>query len=214
MKAGYKDRASMTTWKTDVAWLSADEPANPFPFPVLDCRPACAAFAQATDSVVESQSLGAIEALVRSSQPSLLPTDSLSANCSIKIRLNGGPSGLAGFTVAGQGDRWIFHVEGQTIVARRQWTGQTIHVAEFELDDDFLAVTHITSQRDFVYNSFDYAIAEMHFLLKIYLEGARAAFPIPPGLERTNNVKIATIGWKTHGDIAKFARVLEPASRS
>lgn len=203
----------MTTWKTDLAWLSTDAPQNPFPFAVLDCRAACAALAQATGPVVESQGLTTIEDIVRTSQSTPLPMDSLSANCSIKIHLHERPSALASFATADHGDKWIFHMLRQNIVARRRWTGQTIHVAEFELDDDLLTVTHIASQKDFVYNSADYAIAEIEFLLRKYLEGARAAFPIPPGLGPRDSVKIALIGWKAHGAIAEFARILPKPCR-
>lgn len=198
----------MTIWQSKLTWLPTDAPQNPFPFAVLDCRAACVALAEATGPIVGSQGLTAIEDIVRSSQSTPLPADSLSANCSIRIHLREPPSALASFANADHGDKWVFHMLPRNIVARRRWTGQTIHVAEFELDGDLLTITHVASQRDFVHGSADYAVAEIEFLLRKYLEGAPAAFPIPPGLGEKDSVRIALIGWKAHGAIAEFGRIL------
>jgi hypothetical protein len=203
----------MTSWHSQLAWLPTDAPQNPFAFAVLDCRAACAALAEATGPIVGSQGLTAIEDAVRSSQSTPLPTDHLSANCSIRIHLREPPSTLTNFATAEHGGKWIFNMFPPNHVARRRWTGQTIHVAEFELDGDLLTITHVASQRDFVHGSADYAVAEIEFLLRKYLEGAPAAFPIPPRLDEKDKVRIALIGWKAHGAIAEFARILPKAFR-
>jgi hypothetical protein len=203
----------MMSWHSQLAWLPTDAPQNPFAFAVLDCRAACAALAEATGPIVDSQGLTAIEDAVRSSQSTPLSTDNLSANCSIRIHMREPPSALTSFATAEHGGKWIFHMLPRHIVARRRWTGQTIHVAEFELDGDLLTITHVASQKDFVHGSADYAVAEIEFLLRKYLEAAPAAFPIPPGLDEKDSVRIALIGWKAHGTIAEFARILPKAFR-
>ena len=109
---------------------------------------------------------------------------------------------------AERGHRWLVEISGHTILAHRRATGQLVHVAEFETRDPGLVVRRLTSGKQFVHGNMEYAIAEMAFLTATYLEGIRRPFPIPPGLRRGETSKIALHGWKAHGVVAEFARLL------
>jgi hypothetical protein len=200
----------MSNWEKDVDWLPAGDPRNPFPFELLDCRAALSAFNQLTSRETASLTFAAIEDLVEASQPSLLPANAVSADHAIKIRLKHPMSELAKAMPSGAGHKWILQFSPQVVVARRRWTGQTIHVGEYSHDGQDLIVTRLTSEREWAYDDFAYAAAEMEFLLKTILEGRLAPFPVPPGLANADKSKIAAHGWKAHGPLAEFARRLLP----
>jgi hypothetical protein len=155
-----------------------------------------------------SEAVASIEQVAQSSLCTLVPAEGLSSACSISVSSSGAPMTHHAFTSPGQGHKWFLGIVEQTILARRRWTGQLVHVAEFETHDDHLIIKRLTSERQLVYGSSEYAVAEMEFLLKTYFEGAHWAFPIPPGLNRNDMSKIALSGWKAHGPVARFARFL------
>jgi hypothetical protein len=200
----------MSNWKKDVNWIPAGDPRNPFPFELLDCRAALSAFNQLISRETTSLTFAAMEGLVEASQPSLLPANAISADHAIKIRLKHPMSGLAKAMPSGAGHKWILQFSHEVVVARRRWTGQTIHVGEYSLDGQDLIVTRLTSEREWSYDDFAYSAAEMEFLLKTLLEEHLAPFPIPPGLANADKSKIAAHGWKAHGPLAEFARRLPP----
>jgi hypothetical protein len=105
-------------------------------------------------------------------------------------------------------DRWLIQTAARTITARRAWTGQWIHSVDFTWANDTLKIIHLVSGELEVYNSTRYAVAEIEFLLTIYLSQVPAAYPIPPGQERCRPAEIAAAGWARHGRIAEFARKL------
>jgi len=134
--------------------------------------------------------------------------DSLSVSCAIRLCCCHNRSNGSRFVVPGIGHKWLLEIAEASILARRRWTGQLVHVAEFEALDECLIIKRLTSQVQSVYGSADYAVAEIEFLLRTYLERAACAFPIPPGLNRREVSRIAVSGWKMHGSIAQFARFL------
>jgi hypothetical protein len=153
-----------------------------------------------------SEAIAAIDTVVRS-PPMLPPADSVSATCLISV--SSGPATLPRqLASADQSHNWLLDIGERTILARRRWTGPLVHVAKFERGEDHIVIRRLTSELQFVYGSVEYAVAKIEFLLKTYLEGRTFAFPIPPGLDRHDRAKIALSGWKTHGPIAQFARVL------
>lgn len=198
----------MTNWERELNWLSSGDTRNPFPFEVLDCRAACAALELLTIRETTTQSFTAIENIVQSSQSVFPPADAINVNCAIHIKGHDRSSDLAKDTLSGAGHKWLLQFAEQTLVARRRWTGQTIHVGEFFCNDAGLTVTRLASQRQSVFDDFAYAIAEYELLLNVFLGQRRAAFPVPPGLSRADKTKIALHGWKAHGPIAQFARML------
>jgi hypothetical protein len=197
----------MANWMEQLSWLLVGNPENPYSFEVLDCRAACAALTL-SQSEMGPEAVASIEQVAQSSPSTLVPAEDLSSACSMSISSSGAPITHHAFTPPGQGHKWLLEIVDQTILARRRWTGQLVHVAEFEVHDARLIIKRLTSERQLVYGNAEYAVAEMEFLLKTYFEGADCAFPIPPGLNRNDTSKIALSGWKAHGPVARFARFL------
>lgn len=198
----------MQRWEKELNWLPAGDPRNPFSFEVLDCRAACAALRRLTLSETASPAFAAIEDVVQASASTTLPADPINVPCTIHVGARAPSSGPADRMSSSAGHKWFLQFAGQTLVARRRWTGQTIHVGEFDLQGSGFTVTRLASEKTSVYNDPAYAAAELEFLLKVLLEERRAAFPAPPGLDRNNRTRIALHGWKEHGSLAEFARIL------
>jgi hypothetical protein len=198
----------MRNWKEQLTWLRAGAPDNPFAFDVLDCRAACESLALTTANETASEAFASLEKIVESSSPAKAMADGLSVSCTIKISRRESLADHSPFEAKEAGHRWLLELAEENILARRRWTGQLIHIAEFETLDRCSTVKRVTSQLQSVYNSPDYALAEMEFLLRTYIEKVQWAFPIPPGVTRQEMPKIALNGWKAHGPIAKFARFL------
>jgi hypothetical protein len=198
----------MADWTEQLAWLPVGAPDNSYPFEILDCRAACAALTLSQIDVMGSEAVGAIEQAARSMPSVTEPTAGLSAPCSISVATTPDHTPLHVASPSEHGHRWLIEISGQTILARRRSTGQLVHVAEFETRDSSLMIRRLTSGKQFVYGSSQYAIAEMTFLTGTYLEGVRCPFPVPPGLNRNETTKIALGGWKAHGIAAEFARLL------
>jgi hypothetical protein len=199
----------MRNWKEQLTWLRAGAPDNPFVFEVLDCRAACAALALTTANETASEAFSSLEKIVDSSPPAAAIADGLSVSCAIKISRRESLAVRSPFAAKEAGHKWLLDLAEENILARRRWTGQLIHIAEFEaLDHHCLIAKRVTSELQSVYENPDYAVAEMEFLLRTYIEEVQWAFPIPPGVTRQEMSKIALNGWKAHGPIAKFARFL------
>jgi len=198
----------MASWTEQLAsWLPVGDPDNPYPFEVLDCRAACAALTLAQADGAGSEAITAIEAAVRATASRLAPNDALTTSCLVSVATGDfvqPPRPAA----PDQGHRWLLEMDEGSILARRRWTGQLVHVAEFEPGNGHIVINRLASERQFVYGSAEYAVAEIEFLLRTYLEGDAPAFPIPPGLNRNDTSRIALGGWKAHGPIARFARAL------
>jgi hypothetical protein len=196
----------MSNWKKRLSWLPPEDPENPYPYEVLDCRAVCATLAFATRNEMASEAVATIEKIVKLSPSARMVGDSLSVSCAIRIHGCYNHSDRSTFVAPTIGHKWLIETAEATILAKRRWTGQLVHLAEFEALDKCLIIKRLTSQSQSVYGSSDYAIAEIEFLLKTYLEGAACAFPIPPGLTRHDRSKIAVSGWRVHGSIAQFGR--------
>ena len=175
---------------------------------MLDCRNACVALSKSVCVETASDALAAIEKVVEARPPTVAMTDALSVSCAIRIRCRDGFADRSTSGALAPDHKWLLDLADRTILARRRWTGQTIHIAEFEILSDWMTINRLTYQAHSVYGSWEYAVAEIEFLLKTYVEGAASAFPIPPGLSRDNMQKIALEGWKAHGPIAQFGRLL------
>lgn len=198
----------MPSWEKELKWLPVGDARNPFLFDVLDCRAACAALKQLTIKETVTQTMSTIEDIIQTSPSPILSPDHIRTNCAININLPAPLVSLAERISSGAGNKWLLQFALRALVARRRWTGQTIHVGEFDCQTASITVTHLASEKLSVFNDATYATAELEFLLKIYLEESQAAFPIPRGLDRNNKTKIALHGWKVHGPIAEFARIL------
>jgi hypothetical protein len=169
----------MGSWTEQLAWLPVGDPGNPFPFEVLDCRAACAALTLAQTDGSASEAMTAIDAVVRATPSRLVPADGLSTAC--LIRVSSSDSTLARQLASpDQGHKWLLEIGERTILARRRWTGHLVHVAEFERSEGDIVITRLTSERQFVHGSSDYAAAEMEFLLRTYLEARRSRFRFLP----------------------------------
>ncbi len=198
----------MVDWTEQLAWLPVGAPDNCYPFEILDCRAACTALTLSQINVTGSEAVEAIEQAARSMPSTLTPAAGLSTSCSISVATVPDHTPLRVTSTPEHGHRWLVKISGQTILAHRRSTGQLVHVAEFETRDSGLMIRRLTSGKQFVYGSPEYAIAEMAFLTGTYLEGIRRPFPIPPGHKRSETSKIALGGWKAHGVVAEFARFL------
>jgi hypothetical protein len=194
----------MADWTEQLAWVPVGGPENPYPFEILDCRAACSALTLSQIGVTGSEAVDAIEQVARSMPSTLMPAGGMSASCAIRVNATLDPRP----PITAHGHRWLIEISGHTILAQRRSTGQLAHVAEFETRDSGLMIRRLTSGKQFVYGSMEYAVAEMAFLTATYLEGMRRPFPIPPGLGRSETSKIALGGWKAHGIAAEFARFL------
>lgn len=195
----------MANWTEGLTWLAAGEPNNPFPTEVLDCRAASAALGLVSS---EQLKLAGVDALLdEASQSSALPAiaDAFDAACALRISLLDCTGREKPFPAAVR-QTWRLELTPASIVARRNRTSQVVHIAQYEAIADYLIVKRVASQRDLTYQNSDYAIAELEFLLRTYLEGSLHAFPIAPGFERDDMKKIALSGWKRHGPAANFAR--------
>jgi len=199
----------MSNWMQRLVWLPAGDPRNPYPFEVLDCRNACLALSESAGVETAPDAVAAIQKTVEALPPTPLMADGSSVGCAITIRCRDGLAEHSKSEALPIGHKWLLDRTDQTILARRRWTGQLIHIAEFEMLDEWLTINRLTYRAPSVYGSWEYAVAEIEFLLKTYVEGAPSAFPIPPGLSRDNTQKIALEGWKVHGPIAQFGRLLQ-----
>jgi hypothetical protein len=196
----------MPNWTEGLAWLAVGEPNNPYPTEVLDCRAACAKLTLATEEQSESSAVSAFLSGAPQSSASAI-TESFDAACAIKIHASVCSAGQKSISPV-VGHTWRFEILADSIVGRRRWTGQVVHIAEYDAVGEWILIKRVTSRRDLVYQNSDYAIAELEFLLRTYFEGVESAFPIPPGFQRRDTRKIALSGWKRHGSIAKFGRFL------
>jgi hypothetical protein len=200
--------SAMPDWTKQLTWLSAENSNNPFSFEVLDCRSACAALGGSIRDEVDSIAAASIEAIVEASPAPFAPNDGLTSSCLIVLQSTKGQIESLRAAAVGSGDRWLLQTLDRRVFFRRRWTGQLIHAADFVVNGDNISIEQLTSDRQFVHNSRQYAVAEFEFLLSSYLARQSAAFPIPPQLNRDHVIKIALHGWKTHGSIASFARFL------
>jgi hypothetical protein len=191
-------------WAETVVWRAANEAGNPFSIAVLDCRGACRAFAKATEDRQSADAIHSIMNFVASFNGRSEEAETLISPCEVGIPC-GGPTPVPK-TSLGPQNRWLIKADAGTITARRAWTGQWVHSADFAWANDILKITRVVSDKLEVYNSTRYAVAEIEFLLSIYLAQIPAAYPIPPGQERCRPAEIAAAGWGRHGRIAEFAR--------
>ena len=198
----------MTAWMNDIVWLGRGDEANPFAFDVLDCRPAVAALAQAEAPFLSDPHFTRLAEDIGARESASLPHDGIHADCCLQIAAQDFPARPAKLLSSANGDKWTVRVESERIVFTRRRTGQTIHSAEFSREADRVSIRHIASQKEFVQGYPAFAIAQIDFLLKTYIAGQIAPFPIPPALTMAAGAKIAVYGWKTHGPAAKFARAL------
>jgi hypothetical protein len=198
----------MPNWKERLTWLRAGAPDNPFAFEVLDCRAACASLTLTTANETASPPFATLEKAIESSVLSNAIEDGLSVSCELKVSRRIGAADSAAFATKKAGHKWLLEMAEPHILARRRWTGQLIHVAQFEPLDECLLIKQVTSEPQSVYKNPKYAVAEIEFLLRTYIEEALWAFPISPELTRVEMSRIALSGWKAHGPIAKFARFL------
>jgi hypothetical protein len=198
----------MGDWTKRLAWLRPGNPENPFLVEVLDCRIASAELSRSIGRETNSDAAASLANLAEVLQGEYGSPSGVTSSCSIIVRSTRERLEALQSLSIGTDDRWRLVARDDRIFVRRRWTGQTVHVAEFELDDESLLVKRVTSDPGFTHNSPQYAVAEMEFLLASYLVGQRAAFPIPPHLTHKDVAKIALSGWKTHGPLAAFARFL------
>ncbi len=194
----------MADWKAELVWLAPTDPRNPFDFEALDCRSACAAFSRAGAPDANALAVAEIETLALRFEPEMEPVDAIVTACALAIEY---PAGAPLFAPRGPGHRWSLQIEDHRILARRSWTGQTIHAADFRIMDGHLLVNRLVSDRHAVYDDPSYAVTEFEFLLNSYVARKLWAFPVPPTLRREDRVQIAVSGWTAHGPIAAFARM-------
>jgi len=189
--------------KTKPPLLRKGDPANPFAFDVLDCRQTTAAFEATLSQQPGASFVTKIIDETRKNPTTTIPGDLLTAKCSIEIAT----SSLETLTPPTPltGHRWALTMIGERALLQKLWTGQIIHVADYQVDAQALHFHHLTSDKNAVFNDADYAVAELRFLLQTYLEKKPGAFPIQPGITVENYEKIALQGWKTYGPIAAFA---------
>ena len=199
----------MPIWTRRLEWLSPNSPRNPHNFEVLDCREGCLAFAQAIEIEHSADAEAALNRFAQSSASQDIVRESLNSACMIELQIAKDPSALFEAAASDAGHRWrLEYVDGR-VFARRRRTGQLVHIIELEIDGRQANVRRVTSQSTYVYRLSEYAVAEIEFVLRTYLEGATPPFPIPPGLTYGDETRIAIAGWKAHGSIAKFARFLQ-----
>lgn len=198
----------MGDWTKRLTWLRPGDPENPFSVEVLDCRKASAELSRSIEREANTDAAASLGNLAGVLRGEYVSADGITSSCSIVVRSTREQLEALQSLSIGTDDRWRLVAQEDCIFVRRRWTGQTVHVAEFALDDEVLLVKRVTSDRRFAHNSPQYAVAEMEFLLASYLGGQCAAFPIPPHLTRNDVVKIALSGWKAHGPLAAFARFL------
>jgi len=201
----------MKDWKTKIAWLSKDDAANPYSFDVLDCRPAVDALEATIASQPGAPLVDKIVEQSRKNPTTVIPGDLLTAKCAITIAVPD-PETLT-LLAPGAGHKWELDIIGQRILARRLWTGQIVHVADFQIENDALIFYQLISDKTAVYSDSTFAIAEIQFLLQTYLERKPGAFPIQPGIDLQDHEKIALQGWKAYGPIACFARVADATEK-
>lgn len=147
----------------------------------------------------------AIENLVRDSPPPPKPADAMRVGLAISVPC---PGCVRKPNIAPPGHlhRLFLQERDDRIFARRLWTGRTVHVAEYRIENEVLAIDNLISDSLAVYDDPRFAAAEFEFLLETYVAGAPGAFPVPPGLGRDDRAAIALAGWKAYGPIALFAR--------
>ncbi len=187
-------------------WLPIESPDNPFPFEVLDCRATCAALAATIRDDLATNAVASLVTIAEAVGAPTLPPDCVRGDPEIVVPSSAPDQSGPVIAESDVECRWSLRRIDRQFHARRRWTGQLIHVADFVLRDGSVAITGLGSRRDFVHNSFAYAAAEFAFLAETYIGGRLAAFPIPPRLRRDEPEKIAMSGWKTHGSAALFAR--------
>ena len=121
----------MSNWMQRLVWLPAGDPRNPYPFEVLDCRNACVALSKSVCVETASDALAAIEKVVEARPPTVAMTDALSVSCAIRIRCRDGFADRSTSGALAPDHKWLLDLADRTILARRRWTGQQIHIAEF-----------------------------------------------------------------------------------
>jgi len=196
----------MADWTKQLAWLTPENPRNPYSVEVLDCRLAAAELSRSIERQTNSDATVSLGDFAGAQPVEYALADGITSSCSISLPSTREQLEALKRSSIGPEHRWCLVASEDRIYVRRRWTGQTVHIAEFTLANEILCVQRVTSDRHFAHNNPQYAIAELDFLLASYLARQVAAFPIPPNLTRKDAVKIALSGWKTHGPLAAFAR--------
>jgi hypothetical protein len=201
-------------WDATVVWLPVGHPENPFQHEVIDCRTALRSFAAVAPRDPVAEGAARAREAVRQEVLDSAPSRAMAVDCHVCVPCSNVLADGPVFVSAGLEHRWEIHVRDGQIHCRRSRTGQLVHVATFEHSSNGLTIRRVRSDRSAVHNNPSYALAELKFLLDSCVAWQPAAFPIAPGISRTDVRTIAIWGWQTHGPLALFGRMLEDSERS
>ena len=191
-------------------WLASGDPKNPFAFEVLDCRSIALNMMSSTrDPQVAANFLG-----LRHSKASDLagerPAEPMAVSCNFSIACNGPLVDGPIFVAPEMEHKWDLFMHDGRVYARRSWTGNVVHVADAAwMRAGKFSVRTLQSDAGSVFGSPEFAKAQLHFLLRTYLERRLSPFPVPPPQARDEASNIAWGGWSHYGRVAMFGCLLD-----
>jgi len=152
-------------------WLAPSDAQNPFGLEVIDCRSVALTMVSATP---DPQTVANFFGLRGSDANEVAAKDlneTLAVDCRFSIAYDGqfvdGPIFLA----PEMEHKWDIYAHGGKIYVRRSWTGIVVHVAEIEeAEAGRLSLRSLTCEAGPVFGVPEFAVAQLHFLLSIYLE--------------------------------------------
>jgi hypothetical protein len=188
------------------SWLAPSDAQNPFGFEVIDCRSIALTMVSATPDPQVVANFFGLRRSDASEVAAMGLSETLPVDCQFSIaydrQLLDGPLFLA----PEMEHKWDIYAHGRKIYVRRSWTGVVVHVAEVEqAEAGRLSLSSLTCETAPVFGVPEFAVAQLHFLLSIYLERQLRPFPIPPPQAQDDPQDIALGGWSFYGRAAQFA---------
>lgn len=162
-----------------VRWMGLDDPANPFVVEGYDCLAFVRSMVSTTQDPAIAESFHLQRHADGANLAGLLPGDAVAADCALAYRSDGAPPDGPLFKAEAMEDKWDIYLHGDRIYFCRSWTGTVVHVAEFTVAGDTLAI-----HRTWSVGSADpgHATREIDYLVKSHVLGRRVPHPLPDTL--------------------------------
>ncbi|MEM7674905.1 MAG: ankyrin repeat domain-containing protein [Myxococcota bacterium] len=120
-------------------WLAADDPGNPFEFPILDLMITQSLMAASDDPAAASRAISWSQDLGASLNPQEVLAEA-PISCDLRYPISGRlPDGLL-FAPETMDQKWVICFREGRIIVARSWTGDVAAVAETRYDNDCLVI--------------------------------------------------------------------------
>lgn len=182
---------------------------NPFQEEVLDCRAVALSFFSTTKDEAVARSFNNLRKSDGSESRGKLPDQAIIVDCELRFPYSGQHNDGPIFIAKAMEDKWDFYAYDNRLYVRRSWTGQLTHVAELEYSSDTVAIRRIHCEPNTVFNTHDFAVAQLHFLITTHMGRTLIPFPILPDFPRTAAKATALMAFTTYGRRAQFGRYIK-----